>query len=106
MGAGQPNRIDSLRKLAYTKVRENLQIEYDALKPGISFEEFFQREIRGMVLASDAFFPFDDTVRSAGALGIKYIVQPGGSKRDNDSINACNELGIAMAFTGTRHFKH
>lgn len=106
MGAGQPNRIDSLRKLAYTKVRENLQIEYDALKPGISFEEFFQREISGMVLASDAFFPFDDTVRSAGALGIKYIVQPGGSKRDEDSVNACNELGIAMAFTGTRHFKH
>lgn len=58
------------------------------------------------VLISDAFFPFDDTVRAAAKYGIKAIVQPGGSIRDEDSIKACDELGIAMVFTGTRHFKH
>ncbi|HZK19336.1 MAG TPA: bifunctional phosphoribosylaminoimidazolecarboxamide formyltransferase/IMP cyclohydrolase [Treponemataceae bacterium] len=58
------------------------------------------------VLVSDAFFPFDDSVRKAATYGIKAIVQPGGSIRDQDSIDACNELGISMVFTGTRHFKH
>jgi len=106
MGAGQPNRVDSLRKLSLTKARENLRIEYDVLKPSISFEEFFIKSIGDMVLASDAFFPFDDTVRTAGSEGIRYIIQPGGSKRDKDSIDACNELDIAMAFTGIRHFRH
>ncbi len=61
---------------------------------------------RGAVLASDAFFPFDDVVRLAGQFGISAIVQPGGSKRDADSIAAADELGIAMIFTGVRHFKH
>ncbi|MDR1177396.1 MAG: bifunctional phosphoribosylaminoimidazolecarboxamide formyltransferase/IMP cyclohydrolase [Spirochaetaceae bacterium] len=58
------------------------------------------------VLASDAFFPFSDVVEAAAAAGIKTIIQPGGSIRDKDSIEACNALGIAMVFTGTRHFKH
>jgi phosphoribosylaminoimidazolecarboxamide formyltransferase/IMP cyclohydrolase len=58
------------------------------------------------VLASDAFFPFDDVVKEAGKHGIRAIIQPGGSIRDKDSIEACNKLGIAMVFTGTRHFKH
>ena len=106
MGAGQPNRVDALRKLSLTKVRENLQIEYDVLQPSISFEEFYIKSVEEMVLASDAFFPFDDTVRTAGKEGVRYIIQPGGSKRDQDSIDACNELDIAMAFTGIRHFRH
>jgi phosphoribosylaminoimidazolecarboxamide formyltransferase/IMP cyclohydrolase len=58
------------------------------------------------VLASDAFFPFPDVVEAAAAAGIRAIVQPGGSIRDRESIEACDRLGIAMVFTGTRHFKH
>ena len=60
----------------------------------------------GATLASDGFFPFDDSVRTAAAAGITAIVQPGGSIRDQDSIQAANELGLVMAFTGTRHFLH
>ena len=60
----------------------------------------------GAILASDGFFPFDDSVRTAAAAGIKAIVQPGGSIRDKDSIAAANELGIIMALSGTRHFLH
>lgn len=60
----------------------------------------------GAVLASDAFFPFDDCVTAAAAAGITAIIQPGGSVRDEDSIKKANELGIAMVFSGLRHFKH
>lgn len=61
---------------------------------------------KGAVLASDAFFPFDDCVTAASQAGITAIIQPGGSIRDEDSIKKANELGIAMVFTGIRHFKH
>ncbi|AMA75677.1 bifunctional phosphoribosylaminoimidazolecarboxamide formyltransferase/inosine monophosphate cyclohydrolase [Thermus parvatiensis] len=61
---------------------------------------------RGAVLASDAFFPFDDVVRLAASYGIAAIIQPGGSVRDEDSIRAAEEAGIAMVFTGVRHFRH
>ena len=61
---------------------------------------------RGAVLASDAFFPFDDCVRLAAEAGIRGIVQPGGSLRDQDSIAAADELGLVMMFTGRRHFRH
>jgi len=61
---------------------------------------------RGVVLASDAFFPFSDVVEEAAKAGIKGIIQPGGSMRDQDSIDECNRNGIAMVFTGIRHFKH
>ncbi len=61
---------------------------------------------QGAVLASDGFFPFDDSVRTAAAAGIRAIVQPGGSKRDEDSIKAANELGLIMAMTDIRHFLH
>ena len=61
---------------------------------------------KGAVLASDAFFPFDDCVEEAHKAGITAIIQPGGSIRDEDSIAKCNEYGIAMVFTGMRHFKH
>ena len=60
----------------------------------------------GSVLASDAFFPFDDCVKAAAEAGVSLIVQPGGSLRDEDSIKACNEAGIPMYFTGKRHFRH
>ena len=106
MGAGQPNRVDSLRKLAVPKAMENLQMEYETAGPKGSLESFCRSALSEAVLASDAFFPFDDTVRAAAEAGVGYIVQPGGSKRDEDSIRACDELGIAMAFTGLRHFRH
>lgn len=61
---------------------------------------------KGAVLASDAYFPFDDCVEAAYQAGITAIIQPGGSIRDEDSIKKCNEYGIAMVFTGMRHFKH
>lgn len=61
---------------------------------------------KGAVMASDAFFPFRDCVEDAKKAGIKVIVQPGGSVRDQESIDACDEYGIAMVFTGTRHFRH
>lgn len=63
-------------------------------------------EAQGACLASDAFFPFDDSVRTAAAAGITTIIQPGGSLRDKDSIQAANELGLVMIFTGVRHFLH
>lgn len=63
-------------------------------------------KIEGAVLASDAFFPFRDVVDECAKAGIKAIIQPGGSMRDRESIDACNEHGISMVFTGIRHFKH
>ena len=63
-------------------------------------------KVRGAALASDAFFPFDDCVKACAEAGISCIIQPGGSVRDQDSIDACNKYGIAMVFTGMRHFKH
>ena len=65
-----------------------------------------ERAGQGVVLASDAFFPFRDCVDAAFKNGIKAIIQPGGSVRDEESIDACNEYGISMVFTGVRHFKH
>lgn len=62
--------------------------------------------VKGAVMASDAFFPFDDCVAAAAEAGITAIIQPGGSIRDEDSIKLCNEKGIAMVFTGMRQFKH
>jgi phosphoribosylaminoimidazolecarboxamide formyltransferase/IMP cyclohydrolase len=84
IGAGQMNRVGSV-KIALEQAGTNAQ---------------------GSILASDGFFPFDDSVRTAAAAGITAIVQPGGSMRDNDSIAAANELGIVMVFTGIRHFLH
>ncbi|MCT8976207.1 bifunctional phosphoribosylaminoimidazolecarboxamide formyltransferase/IMP cyclohydrolase [Clostridium sp. CX1] len=68
--------------------------------------EALQRAGDGVVLASDAFFPFEDVVQEAAKYGIKAIIQPGGSIRDEQSIEECNKEGIAMVFTGMRHFKH
>ncbi|HHT21096.1 MAG TPA: bifunctional phosphoribosylaminoimidazolecarboxamide formyltransferase/IMP cyclohydrolase, partial [Tissierellia bacterium] len=81
IGGGQTNRIDA----AHLALRGAL---------------------KGSVLASDGFFPFDDVVRAAHAAGISAILQPGGSIQDQASIDACDELGLAMVFSGRRHFKH
>jgi len=106
MGAGQPNRVDSLRKLSATKARENLEAAFAETAPGGDMEEWITAQMGEAVLASDAFFPFDDTVREARAVGIRYIIQPGGSVRDEEVIAAADELGVAMVFTGMRHFLH
>ena len=58
------------------------------------------------VLVSDAFFPFADNIDAAAEAGIRYIVQPGGSKKDEEVIAACDKYGIAMVITGVRHFRH
>lgn len=86
IGCGQTNRVGAA-KLALEWAKE-----HDMLND--------------LVLASDAFFPFNDTVLLAKEYGVKAIIQPGGSIRDEDSIKACDEAGIAMVFTGMRHFKH
>ena len=78
----------------------------DALKQAIVKANEFGLELKGAVMASDAFFPFADSVEIANKAGITSLVQPGGSVRDNDSINYCNEHGMSMVFTGIRHFKH
>ncbi|HKL33347.1 MAG TPA: bifunctional phosphoribosylaminoimidazolecarboxamide formyltransferase/IMP cyclohydrolase [Tangfeifania sp.] len=88
-GMGQPNRLDSLRHL--TMPRFGMKEEVD---------------IKNSVLISDAFFPFRDSIEAASGYGVKYIVQPGGSIRDQEVTDACNEFDIAMVFTGRRHFKH
>lgn len=78
----------------------------DALKQAIAKAHEFGFDLQGAVMASDAFFPFADSVEIAGKAGVKAVVQPGGSVRDQDSIDYCNQHGISMVFTGTRHFKH
>jgi phosphoribosylaminoimidazolecarboxamide formyltransferase/IMP cyclohydrolase len=83
IGAGQMNRVGSSK---------------------IALEA--KDDVSGGALASDGFFPFDDTVRKAATYGIKAIIQPGGSIKDKESVIACNELGITMVLTGTRHFLH
>jgi phosphoribosylaminoimidazolecarboxamide formyltransferase/IMP cyclohydrolase len=78
----------------------------DAMKHAIEKAKSFGFNLTGAVMASDAYFPFADTVELAHKAGITAIVQPGGSVRDNDSISYCTANGISMVFTGIRHFKH
>ncbi|TGD83335.1 bifunctional phosphoribosylaminoimidazolecarboxamide formyltransferase/IMP cyclohydrolase [Hymenobacter wooponensis] len=78
----------------------------DALKQAIEKARAFGFDLKGAVMASDAFFPFPDCVEIAGEAGIRAVVQPGGSIKDADSIAACDQLGMAMVMTGVRHFKH
>jgi len=78
----------------------------DALKQAILKATSFGFNTKDAVMASDAFFPFADSVKIAHEAGITAIIQPGGSIRDIDSINYCNEHDISMVFTGVRHFKH
>lgn len=86
-GCGQTSRIDALRQ-ALEKAKQ------------------FGADTTGAVMASDAFFPFDDCVRMGHAAGIEAYIQPGGSIRDKDSIAYCKEQGLAMVMTGRRHFRH
>ena len=78
----------------------------DALKHAIAKAAEFKLDLEGSVMASDAYFPFADSVEIAHKAGIKAVIEPGGSVRDEDSINYCNNHEIPMVFTGTRHFKH
>ena len=87
IGAGQMSRIDSTRIAGFKAADVNLDLTH-------------------AVMASDAFFPFKDAIDKAVELGIKAIIQPGGSKRDQEVIQAADEAGIAMIFTGQRHFRH
>jgi len=87
IGVGQTSRVDSL-ETAIKKAKE------------------FNLPLEGSVLASEAFFPFRDSIDTAAKEGIKAVIQPGGSIRDQEVIDACNEHGIAMIFTNMRHFKH
>ncbi|WP_434000418.1 bifunctional phosphoribosylaminoimidazolecarboxamide formyltransferase/IMP cyclohydrolase [Endozoicomonas sp.] len=87
IGAGQMSRVYSARIAGIKAADENL-------------------EVRGSVMASDAFFPFRDGIDAAASAGITAVIQPGGSMRDQEVIDAANEAGIAMVFTGIRHFLH
>ncbi|WP_252180585.1 bifunctional phosphoribosylaminoimidazolecarboxamide formyltransferase/IMP cyclohydrolase [Endozoicomonas sp. 4G] len=87
IGAGQMSRVYSARIAGIKAADENL-------------------EVRGSVMASDAFFPFRDGIDAAASAGITAVIQPGGSMRDQEVIDAANEAGIAMVFTGVRHFRH
>jgi phosphoribosylaminoimidazolecarboxamide formyltransferase/IMP cyclohydrolase len=78
----------------------------DALRQAIEKAASFGFDLHGAVMASDAFFPFPDCVEIAAQAGVRAVVQPGGSIKDQDSIDACNRLGMAMVLTGVRHFKH
>lgn len=78
----------------------------DALKQAIEKAKAFGFSLKGAVMASDAFFPFPDCVEIAHGEGIRAVIQPGGSIKDQDSINYCDTAGMAMVFTGFRHFKH
>ena len=86
-GCGQTSRIDALRQ----SVEKAKQFGFD---------------LNGAVMASDAFFPFDDCVKMGHAAGIRAFIQPGGSIRDADSIAYCKQNNLAMVVTGLRHFKH
>ena len=78
----------------------------DALKQSILKAQSFKLDLEGAVMASDAFFPFADSVEIADKVGIKAVIQPGGSVRDKDTIDYCNKHNMNMVFTGNRHFKH
>ncbi|MEC8483550.1 MAG: bifunctional phosphoribosylaminoimidazolecarboxamide formyltransferase/IMP cyclohydrolase, partial [Pseudomonadota bacterium] len=87
VGAGQMSRVYSAKIAGIKAADENLQVE-------------------GSVMASDAFFPFRDGIDAAAAAGITAVIQPGGSMRDEEVIAAADEAGMAMVFTGMRHFRH
>ena len=93
-GQGQPNRIEALTSLAIPRALRTLN--ESSLSGGLS----------DCILISDAFFPFPDAVESAAKLGIQEVVQPGGSRKDKEVIQRCDDLGVAMLMTGMRHFRH
>ena len=106
MGAGQPNRVDSVKKLAIARARENFARMPDFLPAGPSHADIEKDHFGECVLVSDAFFPFPDNIDACAEAGIRHIVQPGGSVKDEEVVKACDRHGIAMVFTGMRHFLH
>ena len=96
MGSGQPNRVDAIRRLAIPKAEKALA----------EMGEKLADVLPHAILASDAFFPFPDSIEETAAAGVRMIIQPGGSKRDGEVVAACDKLGVAMAMTGRRHFRH
>ena len=78
----------------------------DALRHAIEKAKAFEFELKGAVMASDAFFPFADSIELAHQAGITSVIQPGGSVRDKETVDYCNQNGLSMVFTGNRHFKH
>ena len=78
----------------------------DALQQAIAKARHFQFDLKGAVMASDAFFPFPDCVEIANKAGISSVIHPGGSIKDQESIDYCDKNGMSMVITGTRHFKH
>ena len=104
LGPGQPNRIDSNLRLCQPRVRDN--VARMELPEGTDLGEYTHKVFSELVMGSDAFFPFSDNVDAAADAGVRMIVQPGGAKRDEEVIARCDELGVAMIFTGMRHFRH
>ena len=78
----------------------------DALKFAIDKAKVFKLDVRNSAMASDAFFPFPDCIEIAARAGISSVVQPGGSIKDNLSVDACNDKGMSMYLSGIRHFYH
>jgi len=103
MGGGQPNRVDSVR-LAIERSRANLETELAGNDH--DGETCIKAGLAAVVLVSDAFFPFPDSIELIAAAGIRTVLQPGGSLRDRQVIEACDRHAIGMLFTGLRHFKH
>jgi phosphoribosylaminoimidazolecarboxamide formyltransferase/IMP cyclohydrolase len=102
-GQGQPNRIEAIAKLALPRARAVLETEAN---PGADARAFAASRLAETILVSDAFFPFADGVEAAAEAGIRNIVEPGGSVRDAEVIARAKELGVSLAFTGRRHFRH
>ena len=94
IGAGQMSRVDSSRIAAWKAEEAGKAAREKALRA------------KGSVVASDAFFPFADGLLAAAAAGATAVIQPGGSLRDEEVIDAADEAGLAMVFTGMRHFRH
>ena len=108
MGCGQPNRKDSVA-LAAQKASDHLKAEYEKDKKGKgTMANYIEKELASdrVALVSDAFFPFRDGLDNAAKVGIKYLIQPGGSNNDDEVIKAADEHKIGMLFTGVRKFYH
>lgn len=108
MGCGQPNRKDSVA-LAGERALENLRREHEELAvDDLTADEYAAKELAGdhVALASDAFFPFRDGLDNAARTGVKFVIAPGGSVRDEEVVAAADEHGMGMVFTGVRKFNH
>ena len=96
--------LAKIRQLCASGIGQTSRV--DALRQAIEKARSFDFDLQGAVMASDAFFPFADCVEIAHEAGVTAVIQPGGSVRDNDSVEYCDKNGMAMVMTGIRHFKH